>query len=182
VVVTPPSAAASALKLGRNFTLPHSDGEEALLLHLATPWRALVGLPVQVPRSLKWARLKVVPHADGSATAEFDAEDESAEQAQETARTLEHSLRALNEVRLGLLGALLGQSERFVERIAFHPQGARISGTIVATARQVATLLDFAGLALEAWGGGGPRRSTPTASPLRLGGGGSGGDPTQPLN
>ncbi|HEX2674767.1 MAG TPA: hypothetical protein VHM25_28020, partial [Polyangiaceae bacterium] len=61
VVVTPPSAFAAAAAAGKQLTLRPSKGPEAALIYLATPWRAFMGLPVKVPESIRWARIRITP-------------------------------------------------------------------------------------------------------------------------
>jgi len=145
VIVTPPSAYGGALAAGKRLTLPPSPGPEALMMYLATPWRAFIGLPVEVPHSIKWARIRITPQSDGGATAEIEAEDENPVQANDDAAYLSRSANALASLNLGFLGSILGQSQhRFIERINFSAQGSKIKGDAMITADQLSTALDFA--------------------------------------
>jgi hypothetical protein len=145
VVVTPPSAYAAAAAAGKQLTLRPSKGPEAAMIYLATPSRAFLGLPIKVPESIKWARIRITATADGGASAEIEAEDENAEIASEDAAYLSRTANALSQLNLGFLGSLLGQSShRFIEHVAFSSEGNLIRGTASVTADQLQTALDMA--------------------------------------
>jgi hypothetical protein len=146
VIVAPPSAYAGALAAGKLVRLLPSSGPEAAMIYLATPWRAFIGWPVQVPHSIKWARVRVTPTADGGATADLEAEDESPALAADDAAYLTRTANALSQLNLGFLGSLLGQqSHKFIERVAFDSNGKMIHGQAQITAAQLSTALDMAG-------------------------------------
>jgi hypothetical protein len=143
LVVAPPSAAAHALKLGRDTRLPPARGPEVLMAYVVTPWRAFVGIPFNFPHSIKWVRMKVTPSADGGAVATLVAEDESAESAQRNAEQLQKQMDAVTQIKLGALGALFGRAEhKVIERVTLVAQGNQIHGTVVATPRQLGALLE----------------------------------------
>jgi hypothetical protein len=145
VVVTPPSAYAATVAAGRLLHLMPAKGPEAAMIYLATPWRAFLGLPIKVPESIHWARIRITPTADGGATAEIEAEDDSPEKATEDAAYLTRTADALSQLNLGFLGSLLGQqSHRFIEHIGFSADGKLIRGTALVTADQLSSALDFA--------------------------------------
>lgn len=146
VIVTPPSAYASALAAGKLMRLLPSPGAEAAVIYLATPWRAFIGWPVQVPHSIKWARVRVTPTADGGATAELEAEDESEAQARDNADYLTRTANALSQLNLGVLGSLFGQqSHKFIQHVSFSSEGKKIHGEAQITAAQLSDALDMAG-------------------------------------
>jgi len=150
VVVTPPSAFAAAAAAGKQLTLRPSKGPEAALIYLATPSRAFLGLPIKVPDSIRWARVRITPTADGGASAEIEAEDENADTASEDAAYLTRTANALSQLNLGFLGSLLGQSShRFIEHVGFSSDGKMIHGTASATAAQLQTALAMAGAFLS---------------------------------
>jgi hypothetical protein len=162
VVVTPPSAYAAAAAAGKQLTLRPSKGPEAAMIYLATPSRAFIGLPIKVPESIKWARVRITPTADGGATAEIEAEDENAETAAEDAAYLTRTANALSQLNLGFLGSLLGQSShRFIEHVGFTSEGKMIRGSASITAAQLQTALDMAGAFLTDRA---TRRARPAAS------------------
>jgi len=162
VVVTPPSAFAAAAAAGKQLTLRPSKGPEAAMIYLATPSRAFIGLPIKVPESIKWARVRITPTADGGATAEIEAEDENADTAAEDAAYLTRTANALSQLNLGFLGSLLGQSShRFIEHVGFTSEGKMIRGTASVTANQLQTALDMASAFLSDRA---TRRARPAAS------------------
>jgi hypothetical protein len=146
VVVAPPSAYKGVLAAGKLIRLVPSSGPEAAMIYLATPWRAFLGLPIKVPQSIKWARVRITPTADGGATAEMEAEDADAATATEDAAYLTRTANALSELNLGFLGSLLGQqSHKFIEHVSFASEGNKIRGEAQVTADQLSTALDMAG-------------------------------------
>jgi hypothetical protein len=145
VVVTPPSAAKSALGLGAKTKFPPPKGPEIMTAYVVTPSRAFRGIPFRVPESIKWVRVQVLPGADGNATAELVAEDESEESAKTNAEQTQRALEAITQLQLGILGSFLGKKEhKLVERISFSSQGKMIHGSVVVTPRQLATLIEGA--------------------------------------
>jgi hypothetical protein len=145
VVVTPPSAYAATVAAGKLLHLMPSKGPEAALIYLATPWRAFLGLPIKVPESIRWARIRITPTTDGGATAEIEAEDEDPEKAAQDATYLTRTADALSQLNLGFLGSLLGQqSHRFIEHIGFTADGKMIRGSATVTADQLSSAIDLA--------------------------------------
>jgi hypothetical protein len=161
IIVVPPSAAEKAMKVGKKFTLPGPKGDEIATAKLATPWRAFrgTGIPLQIPKSIAWARAKASLDENGSAIITIVAKDESPEKATEDAEYLQRNLTELSQIDLGILGALLGAGGRhkFAEKILFSAQGDEIHGAILVTQRQLADIMDFAMAFLAP----GPRRRAP---------------------
>ncbi len=150
VVVTPPSAFAAAAAAGKQLTLRPSKGPEAAMIYLATPSRAFLGLPIKIPDSIRWARVRITPTPEGGASAEIDAEDDNADSASENAAYLTRTANALAQLNLGFLGSLLGQSShRFIEHFAFSSDGKMIHGIASVTADQLQMALDMAGAFLS---------------------------------
>jgi len=144
VVVTPKSALAAAEKLGKA-RLPALPGNQVATAYLATPHRAFIGMPVRIPKSIAWARARVIPLEGGGAQVDIEAEDESAELAAADAAELERQISAATQLDLGLLGSLLGaRPTRFVERIQFRAEGKKILGELLLTQQQILSLFDFA--------------------------------------
>lgn len=165
VIVTPPSAYDSALAGAKVMRLVASKGPEAAMIYLATPWRAFMGLPVQVPQTIKWARVRITPTADGGATADIDAEDESPEAASNDAAYLTKAGNAMTQLSLGTIGSMFGISpHRFVERIAFSADGKTIRGEVHITAAQLSDALDMAGAMLSDRERRRQQRATPAPS------------------
>ena len=145
IVAVVPRRAAKNLQSLRGATIPAPKGPEIMTGFMVTPWRAFRGLPVRIPESISWARMQVLPGADGNATVELEAQDESAESARENAEQLQRALDALTQINLGILGSLLGKKEhRMVERVTFTSSGTKIQGKIVITPSQLSTLIEGA--------------------------------------
>jgi len=165
VIVAPPSAYAGALAAGKMVHLLPSSGPEAAMIYLATPWRAFLGWPVQVPQSIKWARIRITPTDDGGATAELEAEDDSEEHARDDAAYLTRTANALSQLNLGLLGSLLGQqTHKFIEHVAFDSSGKTIRGQAQITAAQLSSALDMASAFLADRQARHERTATPASS------------------
>jgi hypothetical protein len=146
---------------------PTPDGEEALVLHVKTPWRALIGLPFSLPESLAWLRLDVVPLEDGGARLRLTAEDADAKLANAHAQSLTMALNAVTNPDLGPLGALVGlRSIAFIDKMQFQAQGRRISGEVRVTPRQLDRLLAFAEEWAIQWTGRRAQPSVDTRTPL----------------
>ncbi len=150
VVVTPPSAADHALKVGKSLRFPRPKGKEALTTYVITPWRAFRGIPFQVPKSIKWVRMKIVPTDNGGAYAELVAEDESEAAAKQNAQLLTTRLNTVTRIDLTKKGGVFGKAARFllgdevklVEPVAFTSKGKQIHGKVVATPKQLGSLLE----------------------------------------
>jgi len=147
LVVTPPSAQASAQRLPRKFRLPAPKGDEIALAKLATPWRAFLGLPVAIPKSIKSAELRLSPMPDGGVMIDILAHDESEALAAQDAQALTAALQAATSLDLGLFGAVLfgSSKKKFIEKGTFEADGSDIRGEIVLTRQQLETVLELAG-------------------------------------
>jgi hypothetical protein len=146
LVVTPPSAQASAQRLPRKFRLPAAKDDELARAYLATPWRAFLGLPVVIPKSIKSAELRLSPMPDGGVTIDLLAHDETEPLAKQDAEALTRALAAATTLDLGLLGAFLGTGpKKFIQKGSFEADGTDIRGEIVLTRAQVETVIDLAG-------------------------------------
>ncbi len=143
VVVAPPSAADHALTLGGKIKFPKPEGNEALSTYVVTPWRAFVGIPFPVPKSIAWVRMKITPTSDGGAVAVLVAEDATEQDAEKNAAELTRSINAVTQVKLGVIGAMFGKKEhRLIEPVTFTARGKQIHGTVVATPSQLGTLMN----------------------------------------
>jgi hypothetical protein len=161
LIVTPPSALESA-KNFRRASLPGPKADEMAIAYLATPWRAFLGMPVAIPKSIKSASLRLSPGDDGGVVIDVLAHDENAALAQSDAQALTSALAAATSVDLGLFGSVLfGSSQKkFIEKGSFEADGSDIRGEIVLTRAQTETVLDLAGSML---GARAPRPRKPSA-------------------
>lgn len=154
LVVTPPSAQASAQRLPKKFRLPAPKGDEIALAKIATPYRAFRGLPVSIPKSIASAELRLSPGPDGGVVIDVLAHDESAELATADARTLTGALD------LGLGGLITIGTARL--RGHFEADGADIRGEIALSRKELLGILNVASAFL---GGGAPKPRASAAVP-----------------
>jgi hypothetical protein len=163
LIVTPPSAQASAQRW-KAATLPGPSGDEIAIAELATPWRAFLGLPVRIPKTIRSARLRLSAAPGGGVVIDVLAHDESEAAAASNARALTLALEAATSLDLGLLGSVMfgSSKKKFIDRGSFEPEGSDIRGEIVLSRSQVETALDLASGML---GAAAPRpRAVPSAS------------------
>jgi hypothetical protein len=133
---------------------PEPGSDDALVVNIKTPWRALMGLPFELPKSLAWARLGVLPLADGGAQLRVEAEDADSAQADEHAYLLERAINALTNPELGALGALLGvRSLSFLDPIELEAKGRRIRGELRVKPAQLERLLTYSEEMVRQWTG-----------------------------
>ncbi len=157
VAVVPPSAEKAARALGTKTKFPKGPAGVALVAYVVTPWRALMGLPVKVPKSIAWVRIEVRPRADGGAVARLVAQDGSPEEAALHAKDVEQMIRAATELDFGKMGGLgaLGslvfgeKKHKMLERVALSSEENRIVGTIEADLEQLSLLVDLIGGAAD---------------------------------
>lgn len=148
LVVTPESALKSAERLGPNTSLPRIPPPDVVTAHVQTPWRALIGTGLAIPRSLAWAEARVTPESGGGATVSFLAEDEDDAQATLSAAEVERAIRDGLDLlaRATNIFSLLfgGKTPRLVESVSFRAEGKRVIGTLTFTEGQVTRILDLA--------------------------------------
>lgn len=143
IIVTPPSAAEHAIKVGPSLRFPNPKGNEALTTYVATPWRAFIGVPFKVPDTIKWVRMKIIATPDGGAVAELVAKDKSAELAKQNAEQLAKDINRLTQIDTGIVGSLFGVKRyKVIEPVTFTAQGDEIHGTVTATPRQLGAVLE----------------------------------------
>jgi hypothetical protein len=153
LVVAPPHLEQSLLAAPPT-SFPSPEGDAALVLHVKTPWRALIGLPFRLPESIAWLRCEMVPNADGSVQLRLRAEDADAEQAAAHARSLSDALNALTNPDLGALGALVGlRSISFIDKMQLRARDKRISGEVRVSQRQLERLLVYGEELVQSWTG-----------------------------
>jgi hypothetical protein len=141
VIVTPPSAAADALRRARgHLGFPPARGNEAVVAYVNTPWRMFIGLPVGLPKSLQSARMTLTPTANGGVSIALQVKDGSTEQAQRDRDELWNAFRS-NQF-IPLLELATGRL-----RISLETQESEIRGTIELTPQQVGFVLNL----VEGW-------------------------------
>lgn len=144
IVVAPPSAAAAALALPRSTRFPAPKGDEVLTAYVRTPWRAFIGVPFNIPKTIAWVRISIAPTPSGGAAATVEAEDSSPETAQKDADDLTRAINAVATVNVLFI------KQRFIEPVALRAEGKRIKGVVTATESQLHDVVGMvAGLAQE---------------------------------
>lgn len=81
---------------------PFRASSEALVVSLLTPARPFRGF-INLPSSLKWARIAVTPTADGGADIAIDVGDASAAEAERHAADLTQEIERRRKIDLGLI-------------------------------------------------------------------------------
>jgi len=154
VVVAPPSAQRSVVRLSRDLSVPPGGpGDDIVVATVKTPWRVFIGHRVPLPESIKWARVSVAPLAGGGARAKIQALDESPDAAARNAQQLGQLLGSLSGIGFGPFRV------SFVESIRFYAQGSEIHGEIRVNRDQLVLMLNWVRQAL------GIRAPRPAASP-----------------
>jgi hypothetical protein len=145
VVVVPPSLKAKALKLPKNLAIQKSKDGEVLWAYAVKPSRPARMLNLELPESLKWAKVWITPTDGGGALVEAEAEDESPESAALHARELNQQVNDLLALQatVSSLGSLfLGtrKSEPPVEHLELHADGPFVRGSATLTEKQIGAI------------------------------------------
>ncbi|UQA56543.1 hypothetical protein [Polyangium aurulentum] len=121
------------------------SSQVGILLSMVTPSRAFKGLPFEVPSSLKWLRVGVIPRGDGGADVQLETEDASPEDARTHARELTQDLERFLAPFRGPAEILVGK----IDTPEFSADGARIKASITVTKKQLRYVLSAAQDAME---------------------------------
>lgn len=169
LVIAPPHLEAQ-LRDASITRFPEPASDDALVINIKTPWRALIGLPFTLPQSLSWLRLSVLPLADGGAYVRVEAEDADAKTARDNALALSRAVNAITNPELGAFGALLGvRSLSFLDPISLRANGGRLAGEVHVRPAQLARLLGYAEELVRQWTG----RRAPASGPTTQRGSGA---------
>jgi hypothetical protein len=166
VVVSPPETLASSQRFPLRF-LSRLKGQVIAHVYIATPWRAVRGLPFRIPESIEWVSIDIEAGEAGGAVIDIEAQDESVASAAKNSSELTSAVLAATTLNLGVLGDILGQRPRqFVQSVEFDSKGSRILGKITVSEQQVLDALDMASLWLvpPAPRTSGSARSAPTGA------------------
>ncbi len=138
VIIAPPRVQKQALALGPNVSFPAPQGGEALSTYVITPSRALAGI-FEIPKTIKWVRMKLTATSDGGAVATLIAEDASPELAAEDAKALEGRINFLTQGH-----SIFGQqiTPKYCEPLTLTAQGKEIHGSVSATKAELEPLLE----------------------------------------
>lgn len=144
VVIGPPGTEKQAAAIGNSLKFPSPKGDEALTTYVKEPWKAFVGIPFRVPKTIRWVRMKIEPRSDGGVEAKLELQDASPEAAKASARLLENGIIGATTVKIpGALAKLLGKKEKsYLEQVRFTAKGSKIHGHISVSESQLETVLE----------------------------------------
>jgi hypothetical protein len=144
VVVVPPDKKDEILR-AKALSIPKARGSEAMVATLVHPWKPLERYNIEIPKSVKEAKIRLTPLPAGEVKVELQAEDESPEQAALTATKVSQTINALADLSAGVSGlmALAGFERTMVAlpRVKLVAQGSQIWGELTLTKEQVDFLL-----------------------------------------
>jgi hypothetical protein len=169
VVVVPPSMKDEMLAV-RDVGIPSPKGPEAMEATLVNPHKPLARYGLQIPKSVKDARIRLTPLPNGEVKIELQAEDESPEAADRTAREVSAGINAIADLSAGFSGLLeiagFGRSVR-LPRVELHASGKEIWGEQVLSREQVDFLLSQFERQALAWSRARERSARPSPAPTR---------------
>ncbi len=151
VIVAPPQMEDQLKGLGERSRFAEGKGDIALSAYLVTPYRVARGTGIELPRTLKWARLDLRPAPDGGGVLKIliqDRDVESARQNTQLFQVLVDQVATIDLSKGGGLGAmasmLLGSKKvKMLKEASFAAKGDQIEGTVVATKAQLLNLADL---------------------------------------
>jgi len=118
-----------------------------IAIYLVTPANAFRGLPFQIPNTLKWMRVNVIPTEDSGVDVVLEAEDKDDKLATEHADQLETIIESVRKVDLPFIGSyeVLGKTK-------FVANGALIRAETHVSRKQLVLIMGMAKKRLEAQG------------------------------
>lgn len=150
VLVAPLTLEKQVRAMGGENTFPPSAKDVALTAYIITPANVAKGTGIQLPKSLKWARLDLRPLSNGGAVLKILALDESEEMAEQNALFFENLIRTVTTVdpkSFGLFGAGLSKlgvkKKEYIKSVEFTHEGERIHGVIEVTENQMVVAVGF---------------------------------------
>lgn len=150
VIVAPLHLESQVRKMGSEATFPPSAKDVAVSAYIVTPANVAKGTGIQLPKSLKWARLDLRPTPDGGAVLKILAQDESPQSAADHARFFEDLIRALTMKEskdMGLLGWGLSKAGvkqvKYIQSVKFHSEEDKIHGELVVNQTQLTMAAGF---------------------------------------
>lgn len=116
-----------------------------IALYMVTPANAFRGLPFQIPNTLKWMRVNVIPTDDSGIDVVLEAEDKDATLAREHARQLEDIIETVRKVDVPFIG-----SYEVLGKTPFTTNGALIRAESHVSRKQLLLILGMAKKHVEA--------------------------------
>jgi hypothetical protein len=143
VVVVPPNKQRQMLAV-QDVGIPKPKGPEAMEATLVNPHKPFARYGLQIPKSIKEARIRVTPLPNGEVKIELQARDATPEDAAKNALEIASGINALADLSAGFAGLLelagLGHTVK-LPRVKLEARGSEIWGEQVLTAEQVDFLL-----------------------------------------
>jgi hypothetical protein len=145
MVVVMPAADKEQLKDVKKIEPFNKSSKIGISIYMVTPARAFRGLPFQIPDTLKWMQVNVIPTDDNGVDVVLEAEDKDESLAREHAVKLEDIIESVRKVELPLIGTyeVLGKTK-------FVTDGKLIRGETHVSRKQLVLIMGFAKKHLEA--------------------------------
>lgn len=118
-----------------------------IALYMVTPANAFRGLPFQIPNTLKWMRVNVIPTDDSGIDVVLEAEDKDAALAAEHATKLEDIIESIRKVEVPFIG-----SYEVLGKTPFTTNGPFIRAESHVSRKQLMLILGMAKKHVEALG------------------------------
>lgn len=145
MVVVMPADAKDQLEKVKSIKAFDKSSKVGIAIYMITPANAFRGLPFQIPNTLKWMRVNVIPTDDSGVDVVLEAEDKDESLAREHAFNLENIIESVRKVDLPLVGTyeVLGKTK-------FVTDGKLIRAETHVTRKQLVLIMGFAKKHLEA--------------------------------
>lgn len=118
-----------------------------IAIYMVTPANAFRGLPFQIPNTLKWMRVNVIPTDDSGIDVVLEAEDKDETLAREHADQLETIIEAVRKVEIPFIG-----SYEVLGKTPFVANGTLIRAETHVTRKQLVLIMGMAKKHLEGQG------------------------------
>lgn len=145
MVVVMPAEAKDQLAKVKAIKPFDKSSKVGIAIYMVTPANAFRGLPFQIPNTLKWMRVNVIPTDDSGVDVVLEAEDKDESLAREHAVKLEDIIETVRKVELPLIGTyeVLGKTN-------FVTDGKLIRAETHVSRKQLVLIMGFAKKHLEA--------------------------------
>lgn len=145
MVVVMPADAKDQLEKVKSIKAFDKSSKVGIAIYMVNPANAFRGLPFQIPNTLKWMRVNVIPTDDSGVDVVLEAEDKDESLAREHAFSLENIIESVRKVDVPFVGTyeVLGKTK-------FVTDGKIIRAETHVTRKQLVLIMGFAKKHLEA--------------------------------
>jgi len=145
MVVVMPADAKDKLATVKSIKPFDKSSKVGIAIYMVTPANAFRGLPFQIPNTLKWMRVNVIPTEDSGVDVVLEAEDKDASLAREHAFALENIIESVRKVDVPFIGTyeVLGKTK-------FVTDGSLIRAETHVNRKQLVLIMGMAKKRLEA--------------------------------